>query len=282
MSRRIDSHHHLWDPTRAAYPWMTHEVDAIRRPFGIADLAPELAAAGIDATVVVQARTEVAETRDLLGVAAATPLVAGVVGWLDLADPAIASALAAWQAGPGGEWLVALRHPAHDEVDPGWLEREDVGRGVAALGAAGLAFDLLVRTRELPAALALVRAHPDVRFVVDHLAKPEIATGGWEPWAGRLRALAAHEHVSCKLSGLVTEASWDGWTVDQLRPYVDLALESFGPERLLFGSDWPVCLLAASYQRVMAAAGQLIGDLSPDEQAAILGGTAARVYRLPS
>ena len=206
----------------------------------------------------------------------------GVVGWVDLTDPAVADRLAELQAGPAGNRLVGIRHPAHDEPDPAWLARPDVGRGIAAVGAAGLAYDLLVRARELPAALTVVQARPEVPFVVDHLAKPEIATGGWEPWASRLRAIAANDNVSCKLSGLVTEATWDDWTVDQFRPYADLVLEAFGPDRILFGSDWPVCLLAASYQRVAAAAQDLIATLSPHERAAVLGGTAGRVYALPS
>ena len=280
MTRRIDSHHHLWDPTRASYPWMTDELASIRRPFTGADLEPELVAAGIDATIVVQARTDLAETHELLAVAGASSRVIGVVGWVDLTDAAIGDRLAELRSGPAGDRLVGIRHPVQDEPDPAWLERADVGRGLEAVGSAGLAYDLLVRTRELPAALVAVRARPDLRFVIDHLAKPGIAAGSWEPWATGMRALAAHEHVACKLSGMVTEAVWDAWTVDQLRPYADLVLEAFGPDRVLFGSDWPVCLLASPYQRVAAAARELIGALSPDEQAAVLGGTAERVYAL--
>jgi len=177
---------------------------------------------------------------------------------------------------------VGIRHLVHDEPDPDWLLRPDVERGIAAVGRAGLAFDLLVRSRELPAATALARRLTDVRFVVDHLAKPPIAQGGRQPWASLLAELGPLHNVAAKLSGLVTEADWTGWATSDLQPYVDVALEVFGPARILFGSDWPVCLLAAPYGVVLATAQTLTGSLSHVERAAIFGGTAEEVYGLAS
>ena len=190
--------------------------------------------------------------------------------------------MAELRAGPAGQRLVAIRHPVQGEPDPDWLDRPDVRRGIGAVGAAGLAYDLLIISRELPAALGLVRDLPDVRFVVDHVAKPEVASGGWEPWASRLSAMGREPNVDCKLSGLVTEAVWDGWTVDQLRPYAELALDAFGPDRVLYGSDWPVCLSAGSYADVAGAAEGWIAGLTATEQSRVMGGTAERAYRLPS
>lgn len=276
----IDAHHHLWDPTRAEYPWMTDELAAIRRVFGVADLIPLLDAARIDATIVVQARGSLDETRELLATAAATPRIAGVVGWVDLTSRAVGDELASLASAEGGAKLVGVRHQVHDEPDPDWLARPDVRRGLRAVEDAGLVYDLLVRARELPAALELARARPGLRLVVDHLAKPAIGERRWEPWASRLAAFAGLEQVAGKLSGLVTEASWTGWTVDDLRPYAEHALAVFGPRRLAFGSDWPVSLVAAPYARVVAAADELLHGLTSDERAAVLGGTATNVYRL--
>ena len=280
MTRVVDAHQHILDPDRAPYPWMTQEVDALRRPFPLDELLPQLAAAGVDGTVVVQARTELDETRELLALAAAAPALLGVVGWADLTDPALGDVLAELRAEAGGERLVGIRHPAHDEPDPEWLLRPDVRRGIATVGRSGLAVDLLVRPREMPAALELVRGEPGTRFVVDHLGKPPMAGGTLEPWATLLARLAGLPNTWCKLSGLVTEAAWDAWTVDDLRPYVDSALDRFGASRLLYGSDWPVCLLAASYETVIATARTLTDGLSEAERAAVFGGNAEDVYRL--
>ena len=175
---------------------------------------------------------------------------------------------------------MGVRHQAHDELDPDWLLRDDVVRGIQAVGRAGLAYDLLVRPRELPAALALARRLPDVRFVVDHIAKPPIASGELEPWAAGMSEFRELEHVACKLSGMVTEADWSTWTSSDLQPYVDHILDVFGPERLLFGSDWPVCLLAATYEQVVNAARQALVGLTDEERTAVFGATAARIYGL--
>lgn len=276
----VDAHHHFWDPATADYPWLTEELAAIRRPFGPTDLAPLVAAAGISATVLVQTRSSLPETEAFLAIAAESPFVRGVVGWVDLRDPAVDDTIARLRAGPGGARLVAIRHQVHDEPDPDWLGRADVRRGIAAVGRAGLAYDLLVRARELPAARALVGALPNVRFVVDHLAKPAIRAGADPAWMDALAAFGDQPNVWWKLSGLVTEAEWRSWRPADLQPFVDRVLGIAGPNRILFGSDWPVCLLAAPYDAVLATARSLIAGLSPGEQAAILGATAHAVYRL--
>jgi L-fuconolactonase len=280
---RVDAHHHLWDPARRAYPWMDDSVAAIRRPFDVEDLDAAAGPLGFGQTVVVQAVSSVEETEELLAVAAAPGRVAGVVGWVDLADPEVADTLAALRARPGGEALVGIRHQVHDEPDPDWLLRDRVVAGLAAVAAAGLAYDLLVRERELPAARAVARRLPELLLVVDHLAKPRIREGATNPWAGELAALARHPNVACKVSGLVTEADWDAWTPEQLGPYVRHAAEVFGPDRLLFGSDWPVCLLAAGYAEVVAATEEALerDGLTPAERDAVFGANARRLYRLP-
>jgi L-fuconolactonase len=280
MAMIVDAHHHLWDPATADYPWLTDELAVIRRRFTPDDLAPELAATGVEATVLVQTRSSLAETAEFLATAAATPFIRGVVGWVDLTDAAVSEAIAGLRAGPGGERLVGIRHQVHDEPDPAWLLREDVVRGIRAVGTAGLAYDLLVRPRELPAALELARQLPDVRFVIDHLAKPPIASGELEPWRTLIAPFAGLDHVACKVSGLVTEAEWATWTTVDLQPYVDHAIEVFGPTRLLFGSDWPVCLLAATYADVVEAALTTMSGLDVTEQAAVMGGNATRIYGL--
>jgi L-fuconolactonase len=276
----VDAHHHLWDPARRAYPWMDAAALApLRRPYGVADL--RAVAGGVGRTVLVQTVGDVAETVDFLAAAAASDgLIAGVVGWVDLAAPDVAARIAALRAGPGGERLVAIRHQVQDEPDPGWLARPEVRRGLAAVGAAGLAYDLLVLVPQLELAASVVRELPGTRFVLDHLAKPDIARGEWEPWASRLADLARSPNVTAKISGLVTEADWRSWSAGQIAPYVRHALEVFGADRLMVGSDWPVCTLAASYAEVWALAGGLVAALGAAERAAVLGGTATRVYRL--
>lgn len=278
----VDAHHHFWDPATADYPWLTDELAAIRRRFGPDDLLPLVTAAGVEATVLVQTRSSVEETEGFLATAAAHPFIAGVVGWLDLADPEIDAAIARLRTLPGGDRLVGIRHQVHDEPDPDWLRRNDVRRGIAAVGAAGLAYDLLVRARELPAALDTVRGLPEVRFVVDHLAKPPIRDGTLQPWADRLRPFGGLANAWCKVSGLVTEADWTSWQVRDLVPFVAHALDVFGPGRLLFGSDWPVCLLAASYERVLEATSEALataGLAGPDRDA-VFGANAIAVYGL--
>jgi L-fuconolactonase len=282
VSRVVDAHHHVWGrPALERYPWMAGDaLRPLRRPFGLDQLKPLMAAAGIDAAVTVQARTDLQETRELLALSAAEPAIAGVVGWVDLTDGRTNETLERLREAPGGAKLVGVRHPAHDEADANWLARPDVARGAEQVAQAGLAMDLLVRERELPAALRLARALPGMRFVVDHLAKPPLASGDLDGWRRRMEPLAGLPHVACKLSGLVTEARWDAWRVEELTACVADALEWFGPERLLFGTDWPVCLLAGGHADVVAAYRATIAHLPADARAQIMGGTAARVYRL--
>jgi L-fuconolactonase len=282
MAVTVDSHHHFWDTTKGVfdYYWMTDDLAAIRGVRSPEQLRPWLKMKGIDRTVVVQTIPSVPETELFLATAAAIDFVSGIVGWVDLTDPAVGEALARLQSRADGHYLVGIRHQVHDEEDPEWLLRPEVQRGVAAVGEAGLTYDVLVRSRELPAGLATVRAHPDMRFVVDHIAKPNIKEGEIEPWASRMRPLADHPNVWVKVSGMITEADWDRWDPTDLVPYVSRLLEWFGPQRLMFGSDWPVCELAGTYDRVYDAAAFALGDISADERAAIFGGNAVAAYHL--
>jgi L-fuconolactonase len=280
---RTDAHHHLWELARRPHAWLDGpEMDAIRRDFTLADLAPQAKAAGIGRTVLVQVLPSLAETAEFLALAGEPDLVAGVVGWADLTCAAVPETLAALRSGPGGARLAGIRHLVQGEPDPGWLARPDVRRGLRAVADAGLVYDLLTLPRQLPAAIEAARALPGLTFVLDHLSKPPIASGALQPWATLVRELAALPNVSCKLSGMVTEAGRPGWTVAGLRPYAEVILDAFGPSRVMFGSDWPVCLLAASYAEVVSAAQELAAGLDQDEQADVFGGTAARVYRLPA
>ncbi|MYT13865.1 L-fuconolactonase [Streptomyces sp. SceaMP-e96] len=271
---RIDAHHHLWDLSRREQPWMDGPwADPIRRGYALSDLTPHLAEHGIDGTVLVQSSSSYEETAELLALAAGEGPVAGVVGWADLRDPALAEVLAALPAG-----LVGIRHQVQDEPDPDWLTRPDVLRGLGALAGAGLVYDLLVTPRELPAAHTAVRALPQLAFVLDHAGKPPVVTGEWQPWADAVTALAALPNVSCKLSGLVTEADREAWRPQQILPYARHVLDAFGPGRVMFGSDWPVCTLAAGYEDVVALAEAATGQLAATERSDVFGATAGRVY----
>ncbi|MFJ1646774.1 amidohydrolase family protein [Streptomyces sp. NPDC088258] len=277
----VDAHHHLWDLSVRDQDWLTGpEMAPLRRDFTLAELEPQTRAAGVGATVLVQTVPDPAETPELLAVADGAGPVAGVVGWTDLTAPDVAGTLAALRALPGGHRLVGVRHPVQGERDPEWLLRPEVLRGLRAVAGAGLAYDLLVRPHQLPAAVRAARLLPGLTFVLDHLGKPPVAAGPPEPWAGDFRALAAEPNTVCKLSGLVTEAAWGSWTARGLRPWADVALDAFGPGRLMFGSDWPVCLLAAPYGAVLGAARTLTDGLSADERGAVFAGTARRVYGL--
>jgi L-fuconolactonase len=269
----IDSHHHLWT---ADYAWLAQDgLEAIRRDYTLADLRPHLAAAGIDRTVLVEAGScTAAETTAFLALAADTPAIAGVVGWAAIADPELAAVLAGHRAGPGGHLLVGVRDQLQAGADD-ILDRPEVRTGLATVAAAGLVDELVVRSPQLPALGRAVAALPDATFVLDHLGKPPIAAGDVAGWRRAMEPVAAGGNVVAKLSGLITEAAPD-WTVADLRPFVESALELFGPDRLMFGSDWPVCELAGTYEGVVAALEELLGG----RPAAIFGGTAARVYGL--
>lgn len=277
----IDAHHHVWDLSVRDQDWITGpELQSLRRNFTVADLEPEARAAGVDRTVLVQTITVAAETPEFLALAAERELIGGVVGWTDLTAPEVADELARLRELPGGRYLKGIRHQVQGEPDPEWLLRPDVRRGLAAVAEAGLVYDLIVQPHQLPSAAAAAAALPELTFVLDHLGKPPIVAGDLEPWASGVRALAALPNTVCKLSGMVTEADLGKWTVDDLRPYADTVLEAFGPSRMMFGSDWPVCTLAATYEEVAESARELTAGLGDDERDQVFEGTATRVYRL--
>jgi L-fuconolactonase len=277
----IDAHHHIWDPDTGDYPWMTGEAASLKRVFSPTDLRTALQGTDVTVTVLVQTWHSLEETRDFLRTAAATDLIAGVVGWVDLTDPAVADTIDALQEGPHGEYLVGLRHLVHDEPDADWLLRPDVRRGLAAVQAAGLTYDLLVRPRELPAAIATVRAFPGLRFVVDHIAKPDIKSRTIEPWRSLMRQFREHRnHVWCKLSGMATESDRQHWQSPDLAPYIATALEVFDPDRCMYGSDWPVSNLAGPYSRILKALQVNLEALTEQERADVFAHSAIAAYRL--
>jgi L-fuconolactonase len=277
----IDSHQHFWRYSAADYPWIGAGMERLARDYVPADLEPPAAAAGIGGTVAVQARQTLEETRWLLELAQRHPLICGVVGWVDLRSPDVGDQLAEFAA---REKFVGVRHVVQDEPDPRFLLGEEFVRGLKHLHPCGLTYDLLLYPQQLPSAAALAAHLPEQPFVLDHLAKPRIATwtkpGDLHAWRHDMEALAKHKNVCCKLSGLVTEAAWRRWRRADFMPYLDVALAAFGPGRLMFGSDWPVCLLSGDYGEVAGIIRDLCGQLSPDEQAAIWGGTATRFYGL--
>lgn len=273
----IDAHVHFWRYAPADYPWIDDRMGALKRDFLPADLEPLATGAGFDGVIAVQARQDVAETEWLLEHAARHPIVRGVVGWVDLCAPDVGDVLARLAANPR---LVGVRHLVQDEPDDRFLLRPDFLRGIERLAPLDLTFDILVHPRHLAVALEFVRLFPAQRFVLDHLAKPDLKRGALVGWARDLRALAAQPHVMAKLSGLVTEADWSGWTPDTIRPALDAAWDAFGPDRLLIGSDWPVCTLAGDYGRVMDVVRRFLDDRPFAEHAAVLGGNAERFWRL--
>jgi L-fuconolactonase len=286
----IDAHHHVWDLSVRAQPWLDQDgLGPLRRNFTIADLEPEAAAAGVTATVVVQTVTEPGETPELLTLAAGHHLIEGVVGWVDLASPLVADAICALLERPDGNYLAGIRHPVLVERDAGWLARPEVLRGLAAVAEAGLAYDVVCTPPQLPAAVTAAAALPQLTFVLDHLGNPEGDEPDGGPWAGAVGALAALPNTVGKLSGVLSEAFLIRSTaadpgrraLDPLvRRYFDTSLGAFGPDRLMYGSDWPPCTLTSSYADVLSAARMLTGGLSAAEQAAVFGGTARRVYGL--
>lgn len=276
----IDAHQHFWHYAAADYPWIGSGMERLARDYLPADLAPHLAAAGLAGSVAVQARQSIAETRWLMDLADTHPLVKGVVGWVDLRSDRVAAELAEFAGRPA---LVGVRHVVQDEPDPHFLTDARFVAGLRQLAPLGLTYDLLLYPSQLPAAIELASLLPEQPLVLDHLAKPrvrEAAATALEPWRSDMLRLARHEHVTCKLSGLVTEAAWRSWQPNDFTPYLDVALEAFGPKRLMFGSDWPVCLLAAEYADVAGLVSDFIARLSAAEQEAILGGTATRFYGL--
>jgi L-fuconolactonase len=271
---RLDAHQHFWKYDPAEYPWMQAEWP-IRRDFLPPDLEPLLAQEGLDGCIAVQARQALAENRFLLALADAHPVVRGVVGWVDLCAERVDEQLAGFSRHPK---FVGVRHVVQDEPDDNFMLRPDFQRGIGRLRQFGLTYDVLVYPRQLPAAIALVGRFPDQPFVLDHIAKPPIRAGTLAPWREQVRELARAPHLMCKVSGLVTEANWTGWQPDDFRPCLDVVFECFGADRLMFGSDWPVCLLAGRYEQVFQLAHDYVAPLSADARAKFFGGNAARFY----
>jgi L-fuconolactonase len=274
---QIDSHHHFWGYNPTEYGWIDDSIAVLRRDYLPNDLQREIESVGIEGVISVQARQSLAETRWLCQLGAEHSFVRGVVGWVPLTAPNVKDHLGTLAH---CHTLKAVRHVVQDEPDDQFLLRDDFNRGIDALGDFWLAYDILVFERHLPQTIEFVDRHPYQTFVLDHLAKPLARDKAIEPWATNIRRLAQRENVYCKFSGLVTEAEWQGWTEQQLQPYWDIVLEAFGPRRLMFGSDWPVCLLATSYRSWYEICCRFAGALSEDEQTRIFGGTAIEAYKI--
>ncbi len=273
----IDAHHHLWEYAKAEYGWISDDMAVLRRNFLPPDLEREIRAVGVDGVVTVQARQTVGETEWLLSLAEKNPFMRGVVGWVPLADPAVEAHLDRFARHPK---LKAVRHVVQDEPDPDFILGEAFNRGVSRLKEYRLVYDILIFERHLPQTLAFVDRHPEQVFVLDHIAKPRIRDEALEPWRERMRDLARRTNVWCKLSGVATEADWKRWTPAGIRPYLETALEAFGPKRLMWGSDWPVCLVATPYARWKRIVDDFIATLSEAERERILGTNAVETYRL--
>lgn len=274
---RIDTHQHFWTYKPENYAWIDSNMSALQRDYTPEELEPLLRQANIDGTVAVEARGHLEETEQLLAIAERTSFVRGVVGWLPLSEPSAPQLLERYAAHPK---LRGLRHWLGSSDDLEYMFGSDLQRGVARLAATGLSFDLMLWPPQLASAPAFVDRHPNQVFILDHFAKPYIRAGQLEPWRSQLRELARRPNVYCKVSGLATEADWRGWQPEHLRPYLDSALEAFTPQRLLFGSDWPVCTLATGYVRWVEVISSWVEQLSSVERDRILGGTALEVYRL--
>ncbi len=278
MTPRIDSHQHFWRYNSEDYPWIDASRSALMVDYMPPDLAPLLATSGIDGTVAVQARQTPRETDFLLELADQVDIIRGVVGWVDMRAEDVEAQLERFAAHPR---MVGVRHIVHDEADDRFMLGGNFLRGMARLKQHDLRYDLLLFPRHLPVAVEVVRRFPQQLFVLDHIAKPFIKDGLLEPWARDIRALAGHDNVWCKVSGMVTEAAWGAWTPADFTPYLDVVFDCFGVERLMFGSDWPVCSLAGSYRDVVGIVESYIAALSAAEQAAVMGGNAAAFYQLP-
>jgi L-fuconolactonase len=272
----IDAHHHLWHYSAAEYEWIDDRMAALRRDFLLPDFVAELAAAGVDGAVTVQARQTLEETLWLLELAKSSKEIRGVVGWSPIAAPDFEASLNALTADPK---LVGLRHIVQAEPK-GFLDHADFNRGIRALHGTRLVYDLLIAEHQLEEAIRFVDRHPQQTFVLDHLAKPKIAAGEIEPWRTRMQELSKRSNVCCKISGMVTEDSWSHWSIESVRPYLDTVAESFGANRLMAGSDWPVCLVATGYAQWWQVLRNYLADFSQDERANIFGTTAKTVYDL--
>ncbi len=274
---RIDAHQHFWKFDRARDTWITDEMSVLRREFLPQDLRPELAANDFAGSIAVQASQSESETHFLLDLAKRDSSILGVVGWVNLMSPDIADRLSYFRQ---FKTLCGFRHIVQAESDDRFMLRDDFLRGVDSLAQFDFTYDILIYPRQLPAAIELVASFPNQKFVLDHMAKPEISTGKLDPWAAAIRELATSPNVHCKLSGMVTEANWKCWKLSDFTPYLDVVFESFGPDRLIFASDWPVCLVAGSYSEVVHLVSSYLDPLPSDKKAAIFGGNAARFYGL--
>jgi len=273
----IDAHHHFWQLGRYDYVWMSPELEALQRDYVPDDLRPILSGHNVRSTVLVQTISSDDETRWFLELANQHPFIAGIVGWVDLTDRGVGERLDELGDSPK---FVGVRHQVHDEPDPDWLVRDDVQRGLRELARRSLTYDLLIRPQHLAVARRIAEKFPDLRFVVDHIAKPAIARRGWDDWAAGIAALAVCPNVACKLSGMITEADWAHWQPTDLAPYLRHVLDHFGTDRVMFGSDWPVCLLAGTYDQVIDALATNLDDLSDHEREDVFGASAAAWYDL--
>lgn len=274
---RIDAHQHFWRYNPDEYGWIDDSMAILRRDFLPADLKPELHRAGFDACIAVQARQTLEETNWLLSLAEKNSFIAGVIGWVDLRASNVREQLAELAKNPK---LLGVRHIVQGEPDDRFLLQLEFLRGIAALEEFNLTYDILIYTRHLPVAIDFVQRFPRQRFVLDHLAKPLMKTQTLQPWASHIRELAKFPNVFCKLSGMVTEADWSAWKPEHLAPYLDVALNAFGPERLMIGSDWPVCRVAASYSQIIGLVINFFEQYPREARESILGGTAQRFWRL--
>jgi L-fuconolactonase len=279
---KIDSHHHLWDLSIRPQEWMVGEnMDAVRRNFDVNDLRSAIAGTGIERTILVHATSTHDETFEMLALAAIDPTIIGVVGWVNIDSPDAINVCEKYLEATGGSYLKGIRDVAQDLPDSNYLSRPQSIKTVQGLGKIGLTYDILTKTPELRAAIELVRACPDVQFILDHISKPYIAKGDIEPWKSLITELAAFENVSCKISGMVTEAKWNNWKNFDFTPYVDHIIETFTPQRIMFGSDWPVALLATqSYSDVVSLAEALTSQLSEGEKKCFWGGHATSKYKV--
>jgi L-fuconolactonase len=272
---RIDAHQHFWRYNRDEYGWIDNSMTALRRDFLPEDLKPELRRAGFDAAIAVQARQSLDETRWLLELAGAEPAIFGVIGWVDLRSPAVRDQLAEFAKHPK---FLGVRHVVQSEPDDRFLLRPDFLRGISGLEEFGLTYDILIYTKHLPVAAEFVGRFPRQKFVLDHLAKPPIKTRQLQPWEGGIRAIARFPNVMCKVSGLVTEADWKNWKPEHITPFLDVAFDAFGPERLMIGSDWPVCAVAASYEQTMKLVETYLQQFSERDRNFVLGGNAQKLW----
>jgi L-fuconolactonase len=277
VAEKIDAHHHLWRYNAAEYEWLDETKQELHRDFSTKDLMAELSAAGIDGTIVVQARQTLEDTRWLLDQADRCDGVRGVVGWAPIAGEDFPGVMEEFENRPK---LKGLRHVIEAEEDENYILRADFNAGMVAMQGSGLVYDLLVRAQQLPQTIEFVDEYPDQVFVLDHMAKPQVGAGAMEPWAANTRELGLRENVWCKVSGLATEADWKSWSLETLRPYLDVAVDAFGPERLMVGSDWPVCLLATGYAKWFDVLREYFAGFSETERAAIFGSNAVNVYQL--